>query len=213
MDYTNIEMADIHYFYGLGDGNSLRARELYLEQFPNRRAPHRNTFDAINRRLREIGQFTPLRVDAGRERIMTYPNLAEAVLEYVADNPSISTRRLAAEFHTSQSSIWRILHEAGLYPYHLQRVQALQPKDYQPRFNFCQWFLHQPRIRNRNFGAFVLFTDEAEFTRDGINNFHNQHLWETENPHGIVESKHQQRFSWNVWGGIVDENLLGPVFL
>lgn len=58
-----------------------------------------------------------------------------------------------------------------------------------------------------------LFTDEAEFTRDGINNFHNQHFWALENPHEIIESRHQQKFSLNVWGGIVANCLIGPVFL
>lgn len=46
-----------------------------------------------------------------------------------------------------------------------------------------------------------------------INNFHNQHLWDTENPHGIVESGHQYRFSLNVWGGIIGPCLIGPIFL
>jgi hypothetical protein len=27
-----------------------------------------------------------------------------------------------------------------------------------------------------------MITDEAQFTRDGIQNFHNQHLWAYENP-------------------------------
>jgi hypothetical protein len=30
---------------------------------------------------------------------------------------------------------------------------------------------------NPNFSAFVTFTCEAQFTRDGIQNFHNLHLW------------------------------------
>jgi hypothetical protein len=40
--------------------------------------------------------------------------------------------------------------------------------------------------------AFVIFTVEAEFTRDGIQNFHNQHLWADGNPHAILPSHHQQ---------------------
>jgi hypothetical protein len=47
---------------------------------------------------------------------------------------------------------------------------------------FCQWFLQQCST-NPNFPAFVIFTDEAQFTRDGNQNFHNLHLWADENPH------------------------------
>ena len=32
----------------------------------------------------------------------------------------------------------------------------------------------------------ILFTDEAHFTRDGVNNTRNSHLWGRENPHGTV---------------------------
>jgi hypothetical protein len=44
----------------------------------------------------------------------------------------------------------------------------------------------------------IIFTDEAYFTRDGIQNFHDQHLWADENPHAILPSHHQQRFSINI---------------
>jgi hypothetical protein len=57
-----------------------------------------------------------------------------------------------------------------------------------------------------NFPAFVMFTDEALFTRDGIQNFHNQHPWTNENPHAILPSHHQQRFAINIWTGICGDN-------
>jgi hypothetical protein len=80
----------------------------------------------------------------------------------------------------SHSTVWRVLREQQLYPCHLQRVQALSLQDYPARVLFCQWFLQQCGT-NSNFTAFVMFTDEAQFTRDGIQNFHNQHLWVYEN--------------------------------
>ncbi|KAJ4436003.1 hypothetical protein ANN_18627 [Periplaneta americana] len=92
-----------------------------------------------------------------------------------------------------------------LYPYHLQRVQALSPADYPARVRFCQWFLQQCGI-NPNFPALVLFTDEAQFTRDGRTNFHNQHVWAYE----TVPSHHQVRFSLNMWAGIIGDRLVGP---
>ena len=131
----------------------------------------------------------------------------------LAQNPELSTRQLAAEFGVDHTIIWKILHDENLYPYHLQRVQALYEGDRERRVDFCRWFLNQHGVHGGNFAWNILFTDEANFTRDGINNFHNQHLWSPENPHAIVEGQHQRRFSCNVWGGIFGDFLLGPVFL
>jgi hypothetical protein len=44
--------------------------------------------------------------------------------------------------------------------------------------------------------------DEAHFTRDGIQNSHNQHFWADENPHVILLSHHQQQFSINITASI-----------
>lgn len=208
-DYSNQELADIHFMYGMANGNSLLAQALYREKYPIRRVPNDRTFAAIHRRLRETGQFKPIRADAGRPMHENINNIDDRILQKVNNNPEISLRRLEAEFGVPYSTIWKILHRANLYPYHLQRVQVLQPRDNQARLHFSQWFLNQPE----NFGSRVLFTDESEFTRDGINNFHNQHLWALENPHGVHESNNQRRFSLNVWAGIFGNVLLGPVFL
>ncbi|KYN39193.1 hypothetical protein ALC56_06619, partial [Trachymyrmex septentrionalis] len=77
-------------------------------------------------------------------------------------------------------TVWRILNEALLHPYHIQRIQALLPADYPSRIIFS---------------------------------YHNNHLWLYENPHGIIESQHQHKFSCNVWAGIIGDFLLEPIFL
>jgi len=59
----------------------------------------------------------------------------------------------------------------------------------------------------------ILFTDEATFTRNGTNNTRNSHRWSHDNPHGIVETKFQGRFSISVWCGMIDDMLIGPVIL
>ena len=104
------------------------------------------------------------------------------------------------------------LYEMLLYPYHIQRTQALKEGDFLLRAQFCDWF-EERRVAVHYFEKKILFTDEAGFTRNGIFNFHNNHEWAAENPHAIVQRGHQQRFSLNVWGGIIDEHLIGPVFL
>ena len=56
----------------------------------------------------------------------------------------------------------------------------------------------------------ILFHDKAHFTLDGVNNTRNIHLWDRDNPHGIVESNYQHRFSVNVWCGVIGDQLMGP---
>lgn len=212
MEYTNREMCDMHYFYGLANGSNTEALRLYAESFPNRRIPDRRFFQTIHQRLCEIGRLAPLPREVGS--LPLREDLEEAVLRAAEEQPELSTRRLAHLFNISKSAVWRILHRAGYYPYHLQRVQALYAGDRERRLNFCRWFSAQPqRTAYNNFAWIVLFTDEAIFTRDGINNFHNQHLWAVEHPHAVIESRNQQQFSLNVWAGIVADCLIGPVFL
>jgi len=58
-----------------------------------------------------------------------------------------------------------------------------------------------------------LFTDDAGFTRDGINNTNNSHRSSAKKPHAIVERNSQHRFSVNVWCGVIDNQLIGPAVL
>ncbi|EZA56036.1 hypothetical protein X777_04039, partial [Ooceraea biroi] len=63
------------------------------------------------------------------------------------------------------------------------------------------------------FSRKILWTDEATFTRGGILNQRNSHLWLHENPHAIHEQHFQHEFRCNVWLGIIDDTLIGPYFL
>ncbi|KAJ4446068.1 hypothetical protein ANN_12759 [Periplaneta americana] len=205
--YSNQELAEIHFMYGKADGNAALARRLYHERYPQQQCPDRKTFVRLHYRLCEYGKFNSPGLGRGRPRSTT-PQVQEEILEAV-NMTSISTRRVALQVNVSHTTVWRLLKEYQLYPYHLQRVQALSSADYPARVRFCQWFLQQCG-GNPNFPALVLFTDEAQFTRDGITNFHNQHVWAYENPRATVPSHHQVRFSLNMWAGIIGDRLVGP---
>ena len=112
----------------------------------------------------------------------------------------------------SHQTVLRILKENLLYPYHIQRVQALLPHDFPPRENFCQWVL-QRVAENPQFLSQVFWTDEANCSRNAIQNFHNNHVWAEANPHAITQDHYQHQFSLNVWVGIIGDFLIGPFFL
>jgi hypothetical protein len=69
--------------------------------------------------------------------------------------------------------------------------------------------VHQCAL-NPFFVSSVLLTDEEAFTRNGIINFHNNHMWAEENPHAVVQSSRQQQFSINVWTAIIGNLLVDP---
>lgn len=211
-DFTNTEMADMHFIYGLANGSSLEARRLYAERYPQRVIPHHTIFARLHQRLRDAGTFKKKTVDCGRHREVRTAALEEAVLNLIEEHPETSTRKISETLNVSQSVIWRILKAQQLYPYHIQRVQALLPRDFPQRMVFCQWIL-QKCVQHPQFLSHVLFTDEASFSREAIINYHNNHLWAEDNPHGIVEAHHQHKFSVNVWVGIIGEHLIGPHFL
>jgi len=65
----------------------------------------------------------------------------------------------------------------------------------------------------RQLHRYIMFTDEAQFNRDGVNNTHNSHVWADENPHATFESNFQQLFSVNVWCAVLDDQVIGPFIL
>ena len=75
--------------------------------------------------FRDNGTFKPQTHNRGRDRTERILQAEEQILERVEEEPDISTRRLAADVGVSQIVVHRTLKEQGLYPYHVQKVQAL----------------------------------------------------------------------------------------
>lgn len=134
----------------------------------------------------------------------------EQILTTVDENAETSVRRVSAQVEINKNVVWRTLHQQILYPYHIQRVQALTNSDCQRRLPFCRWFLGKC-AEYSNFAPNVLFTEEAGLSRDGIFNLRNTHVWSDVKPHAIVESRHQQSSSLNVLFGVVGDGLIGQL--
>ncbi|KAJ8959704.1 hypothetical protein NQ318_021896 [Aromia moschata] len=164
----------------------------------------------IDRRLRETGTFYTNR-NAGRQRFarnVRRASLRRASIKQSLGSPTLSTRRLGMLEDISQSSIWRILHEQSLYPFHAVKVQELLPTDFQKRLEFCRSLLQKHRD-----DTLILFTDESCFTKCGVFNLGNHHEWADGNPRAIVTRHSQFRFKINYWVGILGNSVLGAVEL
>ena len=119
----------------------------------------------------------------------------------VQRSPRLSTRRMASRIGVSRMQVWRTLREEDLHPYHDQRVQHLEPGDHAQRMDLCHWIKAHPEL---------LFSDDASFTRDGVNNLRNVHTWSHDNPHETSVRNFQRRFTVNVWCGVLGNKLIGP---
>jgi hypothetical protein len=207
--FSNNELTDIVLTYGESQGNAALAQRMYMERFPNRRIPNVRTFVRVVQRLRDHGSFNATAFDRGRQRPDRVANIKEAVLNSVEARPGCSTRRLALQLEVSHATIWRILKEQQLYPYHVRKVQLLQPENLPRRLQFCEWLLAKLNMQE-HFLSNVVTTDEAGFTREGIFNFHNTHIWTDENTYAVRENHFQNKFSINIWAGIINGRIIGP---
>lgn len=210
---TNSEYVDMLLIYGEVRQNSAAASRLYAQRFPNRITPRPQKFTALVLRARETGVLQTSRGrDGGPGRHQRILDTEVEVLNLVEEDPSTSTRKISRQVGVSNRIVWRTIRENQLHPFHLLKVQALQPADHLSRVQFCSWFLRK-HDECQNFSSVVLATDEATFTRSGINNSHNSHIWAVENPHAVRRTHFQHRFSVNVWAGLVNGQLIGPFIL
>ena len=78
--------------------------------------------------------------------------------------------------------------------------------------NFAHWFL-QRSVAERDFHAYILFSDEVIFSQEGDVNAHHSHFWSNENPRVTWTRAEQRQFNINVWTGIVGNCLIGSYLL
>lgn len=205
MDYSPAEIVEILKTIGQSQNNYTVAVRLYRQQFPDRRCPSRSTMRDLEQRLRQ-GHLQRHRPRANREdpRLIT-------ILAAVHLNPHISLREIEAEIGIPRSTAQRLLHAAKFNPYHVTLVQSLSGDDFANRVNFCNWALGKIED-DHSFFHRVLFSDECTFHNTGIVNTHNAHYWSAENPHWVRQVNKQQRWSVNVWCGLLGSQLIGPFF-
>ncbi|KAJ8724058.1 hypothetical protein PYW07_008038 [Mythimna separata] len=201
--YSNIQCTEMVRTLARCDDNVELACRVFNERHGTRVSAR--TMLGATQRLRDFGTFRPnTALDRGTNVRST--RLQENILDYFDELPESSTREAAPLFDCSHMYVWRTLRADGEHPFHLRRCQELMPTDYLPRLQFCRWLLE-------NWQRNIIWTDESTFTRVGIYNQHNMHLWRHENPHACRVDSFQHRFSVNVWAGVVGTHILGPVFL
>ena len=194
----------MHFVYGFCNGNARAAVQEYQRRFPDWRNPSRSVCMRIHQTVCDTGSLPSVSLQSEREVVRTN-NIRENILQMVQTRRRLSTRRMASRISVSRMQLWRTLHEEDLYPYHDQRVQHLEPSDHAQRMDLCHRIKAHPELL-----SVILFSDEASFTRDGVNNLWNVHTWSHDNPHETSVTTFQRRFTVNIWCGVLGNKLIGP---
>lgn len=204
MPYSN--EADMVLALGASSSHRRQAVKLFQGWHPGTH-PSSMTIVRAHETLKQNGTFA-----MKRHKSAIFGEEAETdILSKFSAHPRESVCSVAAEAGVSKSSVWRILKKRQLHPYHVQLPQMLEPRDFQSRTDFSNWIL----IKTEEYPGFVskiLWTDEANFSRNAQVNIHNTRYWQDENPHWVLQAHLQYQWSFNVWCGIYSGTNIGPVF-
>lgn len=210
MEFEKNDLVDMIFLLGECQKNCLLASRVYKERFPNKlRHPREESFRILLERFERTGNVSYEKQE--RAKPVTHEENEVMIMTAIVENPHTSSRQLSTNLDISRTSIQRIIKKHKFHPYHIQLHQELLDADYQKRLTFCQWIQNQLAVQV-NFLQRIMFSDEATFHKNGTVNKHNFHYYSDHNPHIMMTTGSQHKWSLNVWAGILDGYLIGPYF-
>lgn len=209
MNFTQQELINMVYCIGEADRNVLLASRIYQQKYPDAITPQVVSVQRLRELFERSGTIKYKKKELLGRRIDEETELN--VLLKLQENPNVSTREITAQLDVSQSSVNRIILKHRFHPYHVELHQELHGEDFHNRMNFSE-VIRDMINENRDFLNRVLFSDEATFKSNGNVNRHNMHYYSIDNPHWLRAIDQQNRWSLNVWGGIIGTQVIGPFF-
>lgn len=201
--YTDEEKTDMLTVFIQSHQNSVLAAEQYRRLYPHRAQPFRTYFRKLEAHLKRFGSFKKPRQP--RRLTATDEDNAINVLAQIEVYPRTSLRQIERLGISLKTSAQRILKKYRYHPYKPKRVQRLHNEDNQRRLTYARRMLDEHIDLSH-----VIWSDECTFSNQGAPNRQNYRCWALTNPHGIVETNDQYKYSVNVWCGLVNNHLLGP---
>lgn len=193
------EQFDLMEAYFLNNKNVNLALRWYGERYRDRRPPTRFVLKRMVENLKNTGSYK------SRRRTLQQNNndFDLNVLTYFEAFPKASSREAAGEIGTTHTRILKVLKKYKFKCYRDGRlVQKLHPGDCERRLQFCQSMLREID-RYPDFLSNIVWSDETNFSNNGMYNRRNNHYWSRVNPVRVRETNSQVRFSFNVWCGIM----------
>jgi len=135
----------------------------------------------------------------------------DRVRESFSRSPCKSNRQASTELGVPDSTVHNIVHKhLHLRAYNRQLLHYIKPDDLRKRTDFAVEMLSRPE-ENDNYLDLVLFSDESTFHVCGKVNRHNCRIWDSENPHQVIEYERDTP-KLNVWLGLHKHGVIGPFF-
>ena len=194
----------------MNNKNSRIACSRFKDRHPDIRKPCHTTVIRLVARFRATGRVDDL-PRSGRRRSGTSEEMATFVVANYTVNPHLSTRQVATDIGSSQSSVLRCLKQEKFHPYKIVRTQVLSEDDFDRRVEFCEWALAK-FDDDDSFGNNVIFSDEASFSLTGEVNKQNWRFWSDSNPHWMEAVNDQGAPKVMVWAAVWREHVIGPFF-
>lgn len=210
MHYSWEEKNDMYDLYIKNNRNAAAALREYGRKYPQRRRPSKFIFRRTETMFKATKNFTNTK--RRREKHVLNQEVELNILLYFQEHPQASIRNCSRILNVSVGSIHSILKKHKYRPYSKLPVQKLLLPDFNSRLLFCENIISRYRHYDPNIFSKILWTDESSFSTSGCFNRRNTHHWSSENPHCYKEIQHQGRQSIQVWCGILNNKIIGPIF-
>ena len=136
--FSHTKYCDMHFVYGIFNGNACAAVEEYRRHFPDWKISSKGVFSHVHQSMHE-NCCLPSVCDQSEREMVPDINTQENILGMVQRSAQLPTLRTASHIGLLHMQVWRTVHEQDLHRYHNRRVQHLGPGDLVQRTNFCHW--------------------------------------------------------------------------
>lgn len=209
MVYSLEDRTEIVVLYGTANRNYSQTATLFNENHPNRNVSAVYVRNLIQKFF-QTGSVNNKKRDSNN-RGARNEAMQVAVLGHVHLDPQLSVRKLSETVGVAKSTCHKILKLNKMHPYKMQLYHELGDDDFDRRVEFCETMTGMIR-QNRNILRNICFSDESCFFLNGLVNRHNCRFWSDVNPHVFQEEHTQRPQKINVWAGILNNQIIGPIF-
>lgn len=219
MEYSYEDVLNLFYIHGETGRFNLRTCRVFNERYPHLPRMTNKKFRAIQKNFLSYGKIiSPQNLT---KPITSNEDISVTILGYFNAFPRASIRSAEKDLGFSRPSIQRILKMHKMHDFKFCTMQELHQHDPLHRVEYCEWMIIKIQ-EEPNFLERIIWTDESKFTKEGVINRHNSHIWADENPFKIRTTNSQYKFCFNVFAllmtnrvyfFIYDQNLNGERYV